>query len=293
MGVLMSSAAVLKSLLSNSSKVPVVVPGGGTPLEALAAESAGFNAFYLSGYAVAAWRHGLPDIGLLGARDTAEALTAVTRVCSLPVICDADTGYGNEASVHSTVRLLESAGASAIQFEDQTWPKKCGHMSNKSVVDADEAVRKIAAAVEAKTNPDTTIIARTDSLAPVSIDEAILRAKQFRDAGADVLFIDAPQSIEHLERIGKELAGSVLMANMSESGLTPALSASEFSKLGFGLVVFPTSALRLSMHSVKELYANLKTTGDASEVEAKIILLDELNQLVHLSRYDSIGADAR
>src|SRR6056300_739991 len=282
----MGNATVLKSMLSKSLEVPVVVPGGGTPLEALAAEKAGFSAFYLSGYAVAAWRHGLPDIGLLGARDTAEALTAVTRVSSLPVICDADTGYGNEASVHSTVRLLEAAGASAIQFEDQTWPKKCGHMANKSVVDADEAVRKVAAAVEAKSNPDTTIIARTDSLAPVSIDEALRRAKMFRDVGADVLFIDAPQSMEHLERIGKELAGSTLMANMSESGMTPALSASEFASLGFGLVVFPTSALRLGMLSVSQLYGSLKASGDARSAENIIVLLDELNDLVDLEKYN-------
>jgi len=285
----MGNATVLKSMLSKSLEVPVVVPGGGTPLEALAAEKAGFSAFYLSGYAVAAWRHGLPDIGLLGARDTAEALTAVTRVSSLPVICDADTGYGNEASVHSTVRLLEAAGASAIQFEDQTWPKKCGHMANKSVVDADEAVRKVAAAVEAKSNPDTTIIARTDSLAPVSIDEALRRAKMFRDVGADVLFIDAPQSMEHLERIGKELAGSTLMANMSESGLTPALSAQEFADLGFGLVVFPTSALRLGMQSVTQLFSTLKSSGDARNAESHIVLLDELNELVDLDHYNSIG----
>lgn len=285
----MGNAGVLRSMLAKSLDVPVVVPGGGTPLEALAAEKAGFSAFYLSGYAVAAWRHGLPDIGLLGARDTAEALTAVTRVSSLPVICDADTGYGNEASVHSTVRLLEAAGASAIQFEDQTWPKKCGHMANKSVVDADEAVRKVAAAVEAKSNPDTTIIARTDSLAPVSIDEAIRRAKMFRDVGADVLFIDAPQSMEHLERIGKELAGSTLMANMSESGLTPALSAAEFGELGFGLVVFPTSALRLGMQSVTSLFSSLKSSGDARDAESRIVLLDELNALVDLEHYNSIG----
>lgn len=285
----MGNATVLKSMLADSLVSPVVVPGGGTPLEALAAEKAGFSAFYLSGYAVAAWRHGLPDIGLLGARDTAEALSAVTRVSSLPVICDADTGYGNEASVHSTVRLLEAAGASAIQFEDQTWPKKCGHMANKSVVDADEAVRKVAAAVEARSNPDTTIIARTDSLAPVSIDEALRRAKMFRDVGADVLFIDAPQSMEHLERIGKELAGSTLMANMSESGLTPALSAKEFAELGFGLVVFPTSALRLGMESVIQLFSSLASSGDARNAEERIILLDELNGLVDLDFYNSLG----
>lgn len=285
----MGNATVLKSMLADSLVSPVVVPGGGTPLEALAAEKAGFSAFYLSGYAVAAWRHGLPDIGLLGARDTAEALSAVTRVSSLPVICDADTGYGNEASVHSTVRLLEAAGASAIQFEDQTWPKKCGHMANKSVVDADEAVRKVAAAVEARSNPDTTIIARTDSLAPVSIDEALRRAKMFRDVGADVLFIDAPQSMEHLERIGKELAGSTLMANMSESGLTPALSAKEFAELGFGLVVFPTSALRLGMESVIQLFSSLASSGDARNAEERIILLDEPNGLVDLDFYNSLG----
>jgi methylisocitrate lyase len=285
----MSNAAVLKSMLAKSLETPVVVPGGGTPLEALAAEKAGFSAFYLSGYAVAAWRHGLPDIGLLGARDTAEALTAVTRVSSLPVICDADTGYGNEASVYSTVRLLEAAGASAIQFEDQTWPKKCGHMSNKSVVDADEAVRKVAAAVAAKSNPDTTIIARTDSLAPVSIEESLRRAKMFRDVGADVLFIDAPQSMEDLEQIGRELAGSTLMANMSESGLTPALSAAEFAKLGFGLVVFPTSALRLGMQSVTNLYSTLKSSGDARDAESRIVMLDDLNDLVKLELYNSIG----
>ena len=285
----MSGAAVLRKLLAGSASEAVVVPGGGTPLEALAAEKAGFNAFYLSGYAVAAWRHGLPDIGLLGARDTAEALTAVTRVSSLPVICDADTGYGNEASVHSTVRLLESAGAAAIQFEDQTWPKRCGHMANKSVVDADEAVKKIAAAVEARSNPDTVIIARTDSLAPLSIDEAIRRAKLFDSVGADVLFIDAPQSMEHLERIGSELSGSILMANMSESGLTPALSAAEFNRLGFGLIVFPTSALRMGMEQVTSIFRTLEKTSDSRGFADQMMGLDDLNELVGLESYNSIG----
>jgi 2-methylisocitrate lyase-like PEP mutase family enzyme len=164
--VVVSSASVLRSLLAGTAEKPLVFPGVGTPLEALSAEAAGFAAVYLSGYAVAAWRHGLPDIGLLGARDTAEALTAITRVTSVPVIVDADTGYGDAASVHSTVRLLEAAGAAAIQFEDQAWPKKCGHMSDKEVIDADDAVRKIEAAVAARTNPDTVIIARTDAIGP-------------------------------------------------------------------------------------------------------------------------------
>lgn len=284
----MNGATKLRELLANTSTSPLVAPGGGTPLEALAAQKTGFDAFYLSGYAVAAWMHGLPDIGLLGALDTSSALSSVTRVTTNPVICDADTGYGDEASVYSTVRLLESAGAAAIQFEDQAWPKKCGHMHDKRVIDADDAVRKIAAAVDARQNPDTVIIARTDSLAPLGIDEAIRRAKMFGDAGADILFIDAPQSMEHLERIGSELNGT-LMANMSESGMTPALSAQEFHALGFHLVVFPTTALRMAAQAFNNLFDHLKATGDTRELRDQMFGLDQLNDLVGLEVYNQIG----
>jgi methylisocitrate lyase len=284
----MTAATELRALLASSKTRALVAPGGGTPLEALAVEKAGFDAFYLSGYAVAAWRHGLPDIGLLGALDTAEALSAITRVTNIPIICDADTGYGNEASVHSTVRLLEAAGAAAIQFEDQAWPKKCGHMSDKVVIDANDAARKIEAAVAARQNPDTVIIARTDSLGPLGVDEAIRRAKMFGEAGADILFIDAPQSMEHLQRIGSELDG-ILMANMSESGLTPALSAPEFHQLGFGLVVFPTTALRVAAHSMQNLFAVIKEKEDTRSLRDQMFGLDELNDLVKLDEYNQIG----
>jgi len=284
----MTTATNLRSLLANTQQSALVAPGGGTPLEALAAQKAGFDAFYLSGYAVAAWRHGLPDIGLLGAIDTAQALSAVTRVVDVPVICDADTGYGDEASVYSTVRLLEDAGAAAIQFEDQDWPKKCGHMNDKRVIDADDAARKIEAAVRARQNADTVIIARTDSLGPLGIDEAIRRVKMFGEAGADILFVDAPQSMEDLQRIGSEVNG-VLMANMSESGKTPALSADEFRALGFHFVVFPTSALRTAAKSFNDLFTHLKATGDTREMRDRMFGLDELNDLVGLEVYNQIG----
>ena len=284
----MNHASTLRKLLAKTDSSPLVAPGGGTPLEALAVERAGFDAFYLSGYAVAAWRHGLPDIGLLGALDTAEAVSSIARVIDIPIICDADTGYGDEASVYSTVRLLENAGASAIQLEDQAWPKKCGHMNDKRVIDADEATRKIAAAVKARQNPDTVIIARTDSLSPLGIDEAIRRVRMFGEAGADVLFIDAPQSTEDLTRIGSELDG-ILMANMSESGKPPAMSADEFHKLGFGLVVFPTTALRMAAQSFNELFSHLKKTGDTRELRDRMFGLDELNDLVRLDVYNNIG----
>ncbi|MBU1587542.1 MAG: isocitrate lyase/phosphoenolpyruvate mutase family protein, partial [Actinobacteria bacterium] len=160
----MTKASTLRALLADTS-APLVVPGAGTPLEALAIQGAGFPAVYLSGYAIAAWRHGLPDIGLLGAGEALEALAAVARVTELPLIVDADTGYGDATSVWSNVRLLEAAGAAAIQIEDQVWPKKCGHMVGKEVIDADQAARKIATAVQARRDPDTVIIARTDALA--------------------------------------------------------------------------------------------------------------------------------
>ncbi len=284
----MSSAKSLRALLATSQQKSLVVPGVGTPLEALSAERAGFEAIYLSGYAVAAWNHGLPDIGLLGARDTAKALAAVTRVVSVPVICDADTGYGDEASVHSTVRLLEAAGAAAIQFEDQTWPKKCGHMSDKTVIGADEATRKVEAAVAARTNPDTVIIARTDSIATHGIDEALRRAQMFKDAGADVLFIDAPQSMEHLKRIGSTTPGPLLV-NMSEGGRTPVLSAPELNALGFGIALFPASSLFMAAQSIENLFAELKEKEDTRDWRERMYGLDELNDLVHLEDYNRLG----
>ncbi len=285
----MSTAQTLRALLAKSGEKSLVVPGVGTPLEALSAERAGFEAIYLSGYGVAAWRHGLPDIGLLGAKDTAEALAAVTRVVSVPIICDADTGYGDEASVHSTVRLLEAAGAAAIQFEDQTWPKKCGHMSDKTVIDADDATRKVAAAVAARRNPDTVIIARTDALATHGIEEALRRAQMFKDAGADVLFIDAPQSMEHLQHIGLTAPGPLLV-NMSEGGRTPVLSAPELNALGFGLVLFPASALLAVAQTFDLLFEELKETEDSRAWRTRMFGLDDLNDLVHLEDYNRLGA---
>ena len=282
------NAGTLGTLISRTDKFPLVVPGVGTPLEALSAEAAGFNAIYLSGYAVAAWLHGLPDIGLLGARDTAEALTSITRVTSLPVICDADTGYGDAASVHATVQLLEHAGASAIQIEDQTWPKKCGHLQDKEVIGADDAKRKIAAAVAARKNPNTLIIARTDALGPLGVDEAIKRAQQFRAEGADILFIDAPETLEQLTMIGSELGNSPLMVNMSEGGLTPAMSAGEFHALGFDIVMFPTTALRVAAQAFERLFDHIREQEDTRDWRDQMYGLDELNNLVRYEQFAQI-----
>ncbi len=280
----MSTARTLRTLLAGTAAGPLVIPGVGTPLEAVSAQAAGFHAIYMSGYAVAAWRHGLPDIGLLGARDTVDAVEAITRVISVPLLVDADTGYGGPASVHANVRLLEAAGAAAIQIEDQVWPKKCGHMANKEVIGADDAALKVAAAVAARTNPDTVIIARTDAIGPLGLEEAIKRARMFGDAGADILFIDAPQSIDQLATIGKSLPGP-LMVNMSEAGLTPAMSAPEFHALGFGIVAFPTAALRVAAKSIDQLFADLKETEDTRQWMDRMLTLEDLNKLVGIDQY--------
>ncbi len=286
----MNSTPKLRQLLGSTDQ-PLIIAGGGTPLEALAAQRAGFDAFYLSGYAIAAWRHGLPDIGMLGANDITDALVAVARVCEVPVIVDADTGYGDVASVYANVRMLENCGAAAVQIEDQVWPKKCGHMIDKKVIDADDAVRKIATAVDARRSDDTLIIARTDALAPLGLEEAIARARRFHDVGADVVFVDAPRSVEELSLIGSSVPGT-LMANMSEGGRTPALSGQEFHDLGFQLVVFPTTLLRVAAKGLSEFLVDLRRDGSSVTWRDRMYGLDELNDLVNLDQYLSIEARA-
>jgi len=289
----MNHATTLRELLQREDR-SLIVPGAGTPLEALAIERAGFEALYLSGYAIAAWRHGLPDIGLLGAGELMDALYAVKRVSNLPIIVDADTGYGDVTSVYANVRLLEAAGAAAIQIEDQVWPKKCGHMVGKEVIDADEAVRKVATALDARRNPNTMIIARTDALGPRGIDEALERARRFADVGADVVFLDAPSSREDLVRIGQTVPG-FLMANVSEGGRTPTLLASDFHELGFRLVIYPTTPLRLAAKTIADFLTDLRSEGDSLAWRERMYGLEELNGLVRLEDYLVIGdrEDAR
>jgi 2-methylisocitrate lyase-like PEP mutase family enzyme len=282
----MSHASTLRALLGRDE--PLVIPGGGTPIEVLSSQAAGFEAFYLSGYAIAAWRHGVPDIGLLGVREAADALSAAARVATVPLIVDADTGYGDATSVYANVRLLESAGAAAIQIEDQIWPKKCGHMVGKEVISADEAVRKVSMALEARRDPDTVIIARTDSLAPLGIDEAISRAQRFAAAGADIVFIDAPGSVEDLDLIGRSIPGT-LMANMSEGGLTPILPADQLKSLGFQFIVYPTAPLRVASMAIAGFLSDLRSEGNSSSWRDRMHGLDELNDLVGLETYLAIG----
>ena len=253
-----------------------VVPGGGSPLEIRLIEAAGFEAAYVSGYATAANRYGLPDVGLIAYGEVVDMVRATSGVTALPLIVDCDTGYGDVANVRRSVRGLEAAGAAAIQIEDQVWPKRCGHMEGKVVESVDVAVRKVRAAVAARERAETVIVARTDARGPHGLDEALERCRRFKDAGADVLFVDGPESVEELERIGRELSGP-LLANMSETGKTPLLSAEELAELGYKIALFPSSTVRICIRAVNDFLADLRTSGDSRSWVPRMASLEETN----------------
>ena len=267
----------------------LVVPGGGSPLELKLIEQAGFDAGYVSGYASAAARYGLPDIGLAAYAEIEDVVHAARRVTDLPLIVDCDTGYGDVANVHRTVRGMELLGVAAIQLEDQAWPKRCGHMEGKIVEPREVAVRKIRAAVAARRDPDTLIIARTDSAGPHGLDEALERCIAFKEAGADVLFVDGPREGE-LERVGRELPGP-LLANMSETGKTPLYSAAELQQMGFSIALFPSSTVRLTIRAVSSFLSELKQTGDSRPWVERMASLAETNNALGLGDLQKFEAE--
>jgi len=284
-----SPGNALRGLLASASGA-VGVAGGGTPLEARCAAAAGFESFYISGYATAAWRYGVPDVGLIGMREIVENVSAITTAQSLPVIVDADTGYGEAANVAMTVRLLEQAGAAAVQIEDQVWPKRCGHMDGKSVIGTDEMVRKVRAAVLSRSDPSTVIIARTDARSPLGLQEAIDRSNRYLDAGADAIFVDAPESVDEMAAIAKAVSGW-LVANMSESGKTPILPLNELGALGYKIVIYPTSALRLSAALMSAMFTDLRANGATGAWAERMMSLDDVNELLGLAALRRLDAE--
>lgn len=270
------------SLRVRLARLPILIaPGVYDPLTSLIAEQAGFEALYVSGAAIAYTRLGRPDIGLVSMSEVVETVALIRdRVCAHLVV-DADTGYGNALNVERTVRLLERAGANAIQIEDQDFPKRCGHLDDKALISAPEMVGKIKAAKDSRQSPDTLIIARTDAVAVEGFDRAMERALLYRDAGADLLFIEAPKAREELEKITNRAGGTVpLMANMVEGGKTPMLSASELETLGFSLVIFPGGIVRTLAKTATEYYASLAAHGSTQPFRARMFDFIELNELL-------------
>jgi 2-methylisocitrate lyase-like PEP mutase family enzyme len=269
----------LRSLLAGDGIV--VAMGAHDGLQARLAEEAGFSALYHGSYAAAS-SHGLPDIGLIGLGETAASLRQMAGATTLPIIADADTGYGDETAVAHTVVELERAGASAVQIEDQVWPKRCGHMAGKETIPTAEMVAKVAAAVEAR-DPETVIIARTDALQKDGIDAALARCHAYAEAGADIVFVDAPESREQLARVATE-GGAATMANMVETGVTPLLPVSELEQLGFSLVIFPATHVWAMAQTYKRLAEAIRRDGTTESMRGELLSFADTNVVLGLER---------
>jgi 2-methylisocitrate lyase-like PEP mutase family enzyme len=270
------------SLRDRLSRPPILVaPGIYDPLTALIAEQAGFEALYVSGAAIAYTRLGRPDLGLVSLTEVAETVALIRDRVGTHLVVDADTGYGNALNVERTMRLLERAGANAIQLEDQDFPKRCGHLDDKVLIPAPEMVGKIKAAVDTRASTETVIIARTDAVAVEGFDRAVARAALYREAGADVLFIEAPRERAELGRIGALMGKATpLMANMVEGGKTPILSAGELQELGFSFVIFPGAIVRALARAAEDFYGALKRDGTTDAFRNRMFDFDALNALL-------------
>jgi 2-methylisocitrate lyase-like PEP mutase family enzyme len=274
----------------------VIAPGVYDPLTAMIAEKAGFSTLYVTGGGIAYTRLGRPDIGLVSVSEVADTLALIRDRVEANLIVDADTGYGNALNVQRTVRSFERAGATAIQLEDQGFPKRCGHLDDKAVVSSDEMVGKIQAAVDARRSIRTLIIARTDAAAVEGLAAALERAARYHDAGADMLFIEAPTGREQLAEITGTIGGSIpLMINLVEGGKTPSLPAGELEQLGFSLAIFPGGIVRALARTAVDYYASLAAHRSTEPFRSRMFNFAELNELLGtpdmLERGKSYAAD--
>jgi carboxyvinyl-carboxyphosphonate phosphorylmutase len=265
----------------------IILPGVYDALTAKIAEDVGFETAFQTGYGTSASLLGMPDFGFLNAGETLENAKRIINSVNIPILVDIDTGYGNPLNVWKIVKDLERIGAKGIFLEDQVWPKRCGHMTGKTVISKEEYILKLHAAIDAREDNEFIIVARTDSLAQFGIEEAIERGKEYKRIGADVIFIEAPKTIDQMELIAKEIKAP-LLANMIEEGITPNLTADQLRKMGFKMVVFPLSALYSATFAIKQTLQTLKKTGTTKELKNKMITFQEFNDLVNLSAYTKL-----
>lgn len=278
---------MLKSMLNGGF---VLAPGIYDALSGLIANQAGAKAVYLSGASIAYTRFGRSDIGLVSVSEVHDTLATITDRIDLPVIVDADTGFGNALNVQRTVRNFERVGASALQLEDQSFPKRCGHLDDKTLVSCDEMVGKIKAALDARHDENTLIIARTDARAVEGLDAALERADAYREAGADVLFIEAPQTLEEMQSITTRFAHQIpLLANMVEGGKTPISNAQDLADLGYRLAIFPGGAVRAISHHLEAYYAGLLADGSNAKFADKMHDFKGLNTIIETDALLALG----
>ncbi|MFE9959279.1 oxaloacetate decarboxylase [Micromonospora sp. NPDC005299] len=276
----------LRELLAGSGP-PLLLPGAPNALAARIVEEAGFGAVYVSGAGVTNTYLGMPDLGLLTMSELADHVAAMADAVEIPLVVDADTGFGNALNVQRTVRRLERAGAAAIQIEDQVSPKKCGHFAGKEVISTAEMVGKIHAAVDARDDENLVIIARTDARAVDGIDAACERAAHYREAGADVLFVEAPRDVDELRQVTSQVAG-LHMANMVEGGLTPLMSRHELADLGFAIALYANAAMRGAVVGMRSVLAHLAKHGDTRAAEGLMITWTDRQALVRKPEFDDV-----
>jgi 2-methylisocitrate lyase-like PEP mutase family enzyme len=269
------------------ARKPVLLPGAANALTARIIEDIGFKAIYVTGAGVTNTFLGVPDIGLITVTELARHVSAMHEVVSLPLIVDADTGFGNPINVARTVKTLERSGASAIQLEDQEFPKRCGHFSGKSVIDQTEMVQKLHAAVDARIDSDVVIIARTDAIATDGFDDAMERAAAYIEAGADMTFVEAPRTREQIEEIPRRLAAPQLI-NIVAGGLTPMVGIDELEGLGFSMILYANAALQASVLGMQNVLGHLKEHGSLEGVSAQLASFEERQRLVGKSRFDTL-----
>jgi len=277
----------LRQLLKD--KEILVAPGAHDALTAKIIEKVGFNAVYMTGYGQAASHLGQPDVGLMTMTEMLSRVSNMVSAVEIPVICDGDTGFGNVVNVMRTVREYEKAGAAAIQLEDQVSPKKCGHMTGRQVIPKEEMVEKIKAAVAARKDPDFVIIARTDARTVLGIDEAVIRGKAYEEAGADVIFIESPESLDDMKKITTSFKVPVL-ANMVEGGRTPLLDVEELAEIGYHLVIYPTSSTYITAQAMVQLMKELMAKGTTKHLIEKMIPFADFNNLIGLPKIKEVEA---
>ena len=276
----------LKRLLAGERCI--VAPGVADALAARMVGMEGFEACYMTGFGTSLTRLGMPDIGLLTMSEMVDNAARIVDACGVPLIADADTGYGNPMNVRRTIREYERAGVASVHIEDQAWPKRCGHLAGKRVIACNEMEAKLKAAVDSRRDADFLVIARTDAIAVEGFEAALERAERYRAAGADVLFIEAPTSIEQLERIGTRFHGVPLLYNMAASGKTPDLDNATMARLGFRLAIFPNWLLLAAIPAMRRMLKVLKTSGSVAAVRGEVATFKEFTEIAGLPEVQAL-----
>ncbi len=270
---------------------PVVAPGAHDGLSARLVEQAGFDVVYMGGYATTGSLLGRPDMALLSGTQMVENARRMAEAVTIPLVADADTGYGNAINVIRTVHEYEAAGVSAIHLEDQTAPKRCGHMAGKGVIAAGEMVGKLKAAIAARTDPDFVIIARTDALAVHGVDEAVKRGQRYADAGADVVWVEAPTTEAELETITKGLKGIPVLLNWLENGETPMIGMDKIKAYGFGMVIYPIGSVFTMLTALREHYASVRKAGTPIDRVSQLPQFEDFTSAVGKREIDALIAE--